>query len=113
MILSEAISILRRDAEVAAAKKKGRHRDSDMQMKAFFETYESDIATLLTKQKFTVRTDESPKLLHNDVGNALRHQAAVQKAMKRDQDDLKNNLDAAPDWNDLEVIQAALDNEDS
>jgi hypothetical protein len=77
MTIDKAISILRRDAEIAAAKKKGRHRDSDMQMKAFFETYESDIATLLNKQKFkvTVRTDESPQFLHTDVGNAVRHQA--------------------------------------
>ena len=30
--------------------------------------------------------------------------------MKRDQHDLKNDLEAATDWNDLEVIQAALDN---
>ena len=39
MTLSEVMGVLRRDDEVAAAKKRGCHRESDMQMKAFLAKY--------------------------------------------------------------------------
>ena len=35
MTIAEAVSIMRRDEENAAAKKRGQHRESDMQMKDF------------------------------------------------------------------------------
>ena len=47
MTLEVARNLLRREDEVAAAKKKGRHREADMQMKAFAEKFGSSLAATL------------------------------------------------------------------
>ena len=67
----------------------------------------------LIKKQLTIKTwinVPQSNFQHSGIIIIRPHQAAVQKAMKRDQHDLKNDLEAATDWNDLEVIQAALDN---
>ena len=110
MTLSEVMVILRRDDEVAAAKKRGCHRESDMQMKAFLAKYEADITTLLSEQKFAIRIDGSAKLLGNNPSEVLQYQQALVNAMKRDQHDLKHDLEASPDMNDVDAVVAALAN---
>ena len=45
--LDTAISIRRRDDEIAAAKKTGRHREADMQMKAFADKFASTLTATM------------------------------------------------------------------
>ena len=47
MNLETATSILRRDVEIQAANKKGRHREADMQMKMFADKLESTLSSSL------------------------------------------------------------------
>ena len=71
-------SILQREEEVEAANKPGRHRDSDMQMKAFADHFgEAPTATLppIPAENVTAR----PRLLGFHPKNTLEHQKAVQK----------------------------------
>ena len=107
--LSVARDILRRDEEIAAAKKPGRHRDSDQQMKAFADRFgdrlSAPLPALLTEQRF-----ERPQLLGASATVALAHQQAVRSAMKKEQQDLQTNEQNAGDEKSLQAMLTALEN---
>ena len=85
-----ATSLLRRDDEIEAANKKGRHREADMQMKTFADRFGENLAaTLPPISQQHVNAD--PRLLGSDkwqVVAALAHQRAVRNDMKKEQEDL-------------------------
>ena len=62
MTLDAATNLLRRDDEVAAAKKKGRHREADMQMKAFADKFGSALTATLPPLPYE-HVEEPPRLL--------------------------------------------------
>ena len=107
--LSVARDILRRDEEIAAAKKPGRHRDSDLQMKAFAARFGDRLSALLPALP-TAETFESSHLLGGDATVALAHQQAVRSAMRTEQQDLKTNIQNAEDGKSLQAMLAALEN---
>ena len=107
MTLDAATGILRRDEEIAAANKKGRHREADMQMKAFAAKFESALAAALPALS-SEHADAPPRLLGANVQQALAHQQAARNAMKKDHDDLRSNLETAAKEQDLEAMLAAL-----
>ena len=79
--MATALSILRRGDEIAAAKKKGRHREADMQMKAFAEKFESALNATLPPLS-SENADAPPKLLGGNAKEALARQQAARNAMK-------------------------------
>ena len=109
MSLQGATSILRRDEEIAAAKKKGRHHDADVQMKAFADTFEHLLISSLppTPSEHRVRP---PRLLGIDVKQSLSHQQAVRSAMRKDQADLRRSVEKPTEEHDIEAALAALKN---
>ena len=108
--LSVARDILRRDKEIATAKKPGRHRDSDKQMKAFADRFgdrlPAALPALLTEERF-----ERPQLLGASATVALAHQQAVRSAMRKKQQDLQTNEHDARDEKSLQAadFQPAMD----
>ena len=62
MTLDAATNLLRRDDEVAAAKKKGRHREADMQMKAFADKFGSTLTATRPPLSYE-HIEEPPRLL--------------------------------------------------
>ena len=109
MTLDAATGILRRDAEIAAAKKKGRHREAHMQMKAFAAKFESALAAALPPLSCE-HADAPPRLLGANAQEALAHQQAVRNAMKKDQEDLRSSVDTPTNQEDLEAALATLKN---
>ena len=84
MTLGAAMHLLRREDEVAAAKKKGRHREADMQMKAFTDKFGSSLSAILSSLS-NQHTEARPSLLCPKASEAIEHQGAVRNAMRRDQ----------------------------
>ncbi len=107
--LHVARDILRRDEEITAAKKPGRHKDSDQQMKAFADRFgdrlSAPLPALLTEQHF-----QRPQLLGASTTTALAHQQAVRSAMRKEQQDLQTNGQIAGDEKSLQAMLAALEN---
>ena len=81
MNLETATCILRRDVEIEAANKKGRHRGADMQMKMFASKFESTLSPSLLAQTL--------RLLGTNRKQAIAYQSAICMEMKKDQDDLE------------------------
>ena len=109
MNLETATCILRRDMEIEAANKKGRHRDTDMQMKMFADKFHDILSSSLPVLALNHK-DKVLGLLGTNRKQAIAHQRAVRTAMKKDQDDLRSSV-AKPDTSDnLEVFVAALEN---
>ena len=109
MDLETVKTILQRDEEIEAANKPGRQRDADMQMKAFADHIgEEFIAPLppLSGEEAAAR----PGLLGVHPKHALAHQSAVKNAMKKDQEDLKADIQKRQNANDPTAILAALEN---
>ena len=77
--LDAATSILRRDDEIAAAQKPGRHREADLQMKLFAKKFESTLNASMPRLAYA-QADASPKLLGANAKAALAHQKAVRRA---------------------------------
>ena len=80
--LDKARELLARDAEIAAARLPGRHRDADTQMKMFADRF----GDRLRAQIPTPASDPSmcaPPVLNSPLGEALAHQRAVRAAMKK------------------------------
>ena len=92
--LEAATFMLRREDEVAAAKKKGRHREADLQMKAFANKFEASLNASLP-QLSPNRADPPPRLLGSNTKQALAHQQAVRNAMRKDQEDLRDVMENA------------------
>jgi hypothetical protein len=110
MTLDTVKSILQRDDEIEAASQPGRHRDADMQMKAFADHFgEAFTAPLLpiSAEEVTPR----PRLLGLHPKQAIGHQTAVKNAMKKDQADLKADSQRTQgNDGDPTSILAALEN---
>ena len=110
MTLETIKSILQRDDEIEAAKKPGRHRDADMQMKAFADHFGEEFTAPLppiSAEEVTAR----PRLLGLHPAQAIAHQTAVRNAMKKDQEDLKAAKEKKQENDDDPItILAALDN---
>ena len=109
MTLEVATNLLRREDEVAAAKKKGRHREADTQMKAFADKFGASLAATLPPRSHQ-HTEAPPRWLGPNAKSALAHQRAVRKAMKKDQADLRSGVDRNAKQDDLEAMLAALEN---
>ena len=107
--LDAATSILRRDDEIAAAQKKGRHREADMQMKSFAEKFASTLNASMPRLSYA-QADASPKLLGANAKAALAHQTAVRSAMKKDQEDLRSSVDTPAKQEDAVAMLAAMKN---
>ena len=107
MTMEAVTSLLRRDDEIAAAKKKGRHREIDMHMKAFADKFGSTLGASLPALS-RQHIDEPPRLLGPNKLAALAHQRAVRSAMKKDQEDLRSSVDTPAKQEDLEALIAAL-----
>jgi len=109
MTVEAARDLLRRDDEIAAAKKKGRHREADVQMKAFAEKFGSTLAAAMPPLSHE-HADAPPRLLGASASEALAHQRAVRQAMKKDQADLRSSVHTPAKQEDLEAMLAALEN---
>ena len=109
MNLETATSILRRDVEIEAANKKGRHREADMQMQMFADKFESTLSLSLPALALEHR-DKALGLRGTNKKQAIAHQRAVRTAMKKDQDDLRSSVAKLDTPNNLEAIKAALEN---
>ena len=81
--------------------KKGRHREADMQMKAFADKFEDTLAASLPLLSLH-HADVPQGLLGAKDKLALAYQRAVCTAMKRDQDDLRSSVDKPAQLKDLE-----------
>ena len=107
--LEKVISILQREEEIEAASQPGRHREADVQMKAFADHFgEALTATLppIPAENTTAR----PRLLGLHPTKALQHQRAVKNAMTKDQEDLKTDMQKLQNADDPVAILAALEN---
>jgi hypothetical protein len=107
--LDEVNALLRRDQETEAANKPGRHRDADMQMKAFADHFGESLTEPLppiSAENLAAR----PRLLGRDPNKAMAHQTAVKNAMKKDQADLKEILRQPQNNDDPAAILQALEN---
>ena len=82
MTIQVATGLLRREDEIAAAKKKGRHREADTQMKAFAEKFESALNATLPPLS-SENADAPPKLLGGNAKEALARQQALRNAIKK------------------------------
>ena len=76
--LETATSLVQRDVEVAAAPKKDRHREADMQMKGLAETLASPIAAPLPSPP-GLHASGPPKLLGANHRQSLACQTAVRR----------------------------------
>ena len=88
MNLETATCILRRDVEIEAANKKGRHREADMHMNMFADKFESTLSSSLPALALNHR-DKALGLLGTNRKQAIAHQSAICMEMKKDQDDLE------------------------
>ena len=109
LTLEAATTLLRRDAEIAAAKKPGRHREGDVQMKSFVDKFGSVLDKTLPPIS-SQYAEVSPKLLGRNERQALDHQRAVRTAMKKDQEDLQDTVATPAAQNEQAAILAALKN---
>ena len=109
LTLEAAQKLLQREEEIAATTKPGRHRDADMQMKSFAQTFAPWLARTMPKLPDEY-THASPRLLGANAKQALAHQQAVRTAMKKDQEDLQADISGAADEENLEAKLAALQN---
>ena len=98
--------LLQRDQEIAAASKKGRHRDADMQMKAFADRFRERLTAPLSSIGVAKPTD--PKMLGANPKQALVHCQAVRKAMKKEQRDLQADTEKSEDPDDVHSLKAML-----
>ena len=110
--IETATSLLRRDDEIEAANKKGRHREVDMQMKAFADKFGANLAATLPSIS-QQHVDADPRFLGTDKRQAvaaLAHQRAVRNDMKKEQEDLRSSVDTPDKEGELEARLAALEN---
>ncbi len=84
MTLDAATNLLRRDEEIAAAKKKGRQREADVRMKAFADKFGSTLTATLPPLSHQL-SEMPPRLLGPNASEALAHQPTVRNAMRKDQ----------------------------
>ena len=109
MTLDAATNLLRRDDEVAAAKKKGRHREAHMHMKAFADKFGSTLTATLPPLSHQ-HSEMPPRLLGPNASEALAHQRTVRNAMRKDQTDLRSSVGTNAKQDDLQAMLAALEN---
>ena len=84
MTLNECQAFLRRDREVERARAPGRHKEADMQMKKYMETFE-DVLTMPAAQIPAQRRSHLAASL--PLHAAQDYQRAVAKEMRQQQQD--------------------------
>ena len=107
--LNTIIALLRRDQEIEAANKPGRHREAHVQMKAFAEHFGESLTAPLPPLD-TQNPVPMPGLLGRNPKCAIAHQREITRAMKKDQADLKESLKQPQSADDPAAIIAALEN---
>jgi len=106
--LSTVQAMLAREKETEAASKRGRHRDADVQMKEFADKFGAHLRTPVPSP-VGAGPQPTPFVLASRAVSALTHQKAVMKSMRKDPQDLQDELALGADVAD-EAAQAALQN---